>query len=180
MATTSAFMMRRPKNARSEGLAAVGVYGIGMKRAIFKLGRDCVVSSRASDASFEVRIDEAWFDDENNWELPLNEPTHQLPYPGTKIEVTALTTEVQARFAREDAFIETFRKSVAQQYNRIIQKGFTVTVNAKPIKPTVLRFLSISNLKNQGIAPHIFEGTTNNVDVEMGMSGTPLKVATPA
>ena len=74
---------------------------------------------------------------------------------------------MQARFAPEDAFIENFRKSVAQQYNRIIQKGFTVTVNAKPIKPTVLRFLSISNLKNQGIAPYIFEGTTNNVDVEI-------------
>jgi hypothetical protein len=40
-------------------------------------------------------------------------------------------------------------------------------VNQHKIKPTVLRFLSISNLKNQGIAPYIFEGRIGEVEVEI-------------
>jgi hypothetical protein len=98
-------MMGRPQNVPSEGLPTVGVYGIGMKRAIFKLGRECVVSSGASDASFEVHIDKDWFADENNWELPLRVPTQSLAEKGTKIEITDLMPEVKAKFSPEDAFL---------------------------------------------------------------------------
>ena len=85
IAETSAFMMGRPPGTTNERLQTVGVYGIGMKRAIFKLGRDCVVSSSAADAKFEVHIPKAWFTDENNWNL-LRAPLQPLAQPGTRIE----------------------------------------------------------------------------------------------
>jgi len=46
LAEKSAFRMGRPKDAASDGeeLPTVGVYGIGMKRAIFKMGRVATVT----------------------------------------------------------------------------------------------------------------------------------------
>ena len=167
IAKTSAFMMGRPKNAANEHLPTVGVYGIGMKRAIFKLGQHCVVTSNASDANFEVYIEKTWFGEEDNWELPLRPATHKLAERGTRIEVTDLNSDVKIKFSPEDVFLESFRKTVAQQYNRIIQKGFSVAVNSRQIKPTVIRLLSIANLKQEGIAPYIFEGQIGDVDVDI-------------
>jgi Histidine kinase-, DNA gyrase B-, and HSP90-like ATPase len=167
IATTSAFMMGRPTTARSENLPTVGVYGIGMKRAIFKLGQHCVVSSFASDASFEVHIEKSWFTDEKNWKLPIRAPSVTLAERGTRIEVTDLNPDVRTKFSSEDVFIDRFKRTVAQQYNRIIQKGFAVSVNRHLIKATVPRFLSVADLSKEGIAPYLFEGKIGEVEVEI-------------
>ena len=50
------------------------MYGIGMKRAIFKMvGRRCVVTSHTKKEAFRVDIPETWFSkaNENNWHLPI-------------------------------------------------------------------------------------------------------------
>lgn len=167
IAETSAFMMGRPTGTASERLPTVGVYGIGMKRAIFKLGRSCVVSSNAVDSKFEVRIPPEWFADENNWNLPLKAASKPLAQPGTRIEVSELNPEVKEKFSDDDAFLENFRKTVAQHYNIILSKGFTVTVNGKAIKPAVVRFLSVANLREDGIAPYLFQGRIEDVDVDI-------------
>jgi len=167
IAETSAFMMGRPTGMVGEKLPTVGVYGIGMKRAIFKLGRNCVVSSNASDSKFEVRIPPNWFADENNWDLPLVAAAKPLAQAGTRIEVSELNPEVKEKFSADDAFLENFRKVVAQHYNIILNKGFVVTVNGKEIKPTVVRFLSVADLRKDGIAPYLFRGQIKEVDVDI-------------
>ena len=43
-----------PKDEEPRG--AVGVYGIGMKRAIFKMGESCVISTQHKTVSCEVHI----------------------------------------------------------------------------------------------------------------------------
>ena len=83
------------------------------------------------------------------------------------MKLTDLTTEIQAKFSNDDPFLENFRKTVAQHYNRILHKGFAVTVNKKAIKPAIVSFLSIPDLRKQGIAPYLFHGRINDVDVEI-------------
>ena len=39
-----------------------------MKRAIFKMGRSCVVLSETQDKTFEVEITKKWLDDDQNLE----------------------------------------------------------------------------------------------------------------
>ena len=69
-----AFSMGRPPGAGEaiEG-PTVGMYGIGMKRAIFKLGTEALVESR-HDTGFVVEFTPEWMRDENWSELPM----HQL------------------------------------------------------------------------------------------------------
>ena len=38
-------------------LATIGVYGIGMKRAIFKIGKHCIISTQSQPDCYEVEID---------------------------------------------------------------------------------------------------------------------------
>jgi hypothetical protein len=52
----------------------LSVYGIGLKRAMFKLGGHIVVKSQHKDKAFEVEIPVSeWADDRDNWTFPLRE-----------------------------------------------------------------------------------------------------------
>ena len=49
----SAFRLGRPPmDHTDENLPTVGTYGIGMKRAIFKLGYDCLIESHTATSGF--------------------------------------------------------------------------------------------------------------------------------
>lgn len=54
-----AFRMGR-SNDRKDVAGTVGAYGIGMKRAIFKMGQQCLISTQNGDNSYEVEITPKW------------------------------------------------------------------------------------------------------------------------
>ena len=51
-----AFRMGKEPKDRDSDLPTVGVYGIGMKRAIFKIGKQCLISTRNQEDCYEVEI----------------------------------------------------------------------------------------------------------------------------
>ena len=51
-----AFRMGKDPKDRDSDLPTVGVYGIGMKRAIFKIGKQCLISTRNQEDCYEVKI----------------------------------------------------------------------------------------------------------------------------
>src|SRR5271157_733499 len=55
-----AFCMGRPEEVKTKP-GTIGVVGIGMKRAIFKMGREGYVHSSHKDDSFMVTIPPSWF-----------------------------------------------------------------------------------------------------------------------
>ena len=57
VAKNYAFKMgREPDDNRDSDTETIGMYGVGMKRAIFKMGRDALVRTRHGDDTFEVPI----------------------------------------------------------------------------------------------------------------------------
>ena len=84
-------MGREPDDDRDSDTETIGMYGVGMKRAIFKMGREALVRTRHGEDTFEVPITSAWLD-AKSWEpLPINEPTdasEKLAEPGTTIHVS--------------------------------------------------------------------------------------------
>ena len=61
-----AFHFGRKPQSPSDVKGGIGLYGIGMKRAIFKIGRICTVFSEADDATFTVWINvDAWKESES-------------------------------------------------------------------------------------------------------------------
>ena len=171
-----AFAMGRPQDAPPDGAATIGMYGIGMKRAIFKLGTNAVVESRFGDEDgFWVEFTQDWMG-EDSWDgLPVyGLGEGQRPgLRGTKISVMELGEEARSYF-RDPQRIEEFRVTVARHYGLIIAKGFEVVIkspdrpDAGPIEPKIFELLkSEGDWSEPGLHPFALQGMIGEVGVEI-------------
>jgi hypothetical protein len=171
-----AFMMGRPREEDDENLPTVGMYGIGMKRAIFKMGRNSRVVSRTPQESFEVTIAPRWLTNDTDWDLPLEFIEPEVDKEGNTIVGTTIVVEtlypgIKKQFSSTNSpFEQSFTNSVSEHYSFIIKKGFKVTVNGVEIKPKPLMVLS-SDLKptsrKKELTPYIYKGNIDGVDVRL-------------
>lgn len=174
LAKTKAFHMGRPPG-HHDSAATVGMYGIGMKRAIFKIGQQCKVRSRNGKDAFEVEISKAWLNQPSNWDLPISRlDPREISQAGTSIHISELRPEVARRFdENRDAFVKDFVTFVSQHYSIILEKGFRVSVNGKAVSPSPFKLLSSaisSSKKGQSVlAPYVLEATINSVDVKIAV-----------
>lgn len=120
---------------------SVGVYGIGMKRAIFKIGRSIAIHSTYADpengarASFEVPIEvDDWLADEDpSWDFPIEEAP-DLEDNGVMIEITKLAEETRNRFA-DPTYVNELRKVLARDYMLPMMHGLVIRVNERAVSP---------------------------------------------
>ena len=134
-ATDHAFSFGRRIDQKHNAYS-IGVYGIGMKRAAFKLGRKIHVRSTFDDNgtrhAFAVPIDvDRWLkDDAPPWDFEIEEaePLHDN---GVKIVVHRLTKEAQTTLDNPE-FIETLRRVIARDYSLYIRRGLRISVNGRP------------------------------------------------
>src|SRR5580700_317772 len=98
------FCFGHAKGMRPSG--GLGVYGIGLKRAIFKLGNSTVIESSTSEGGFTVRINLAtWLEDgddlASNWTFPIEDRLEKTTVwgAGTTITITDLYDEVKVRMS---------------------------------------------------------------------------------
>jgi Histidine kinase-, DNA gyrase B-, and HSP90-like ATPase len=164
-----AFCMGKPDRIRTEP-GTIGVVGIGMKRAIFKMGRECHVHSNHKDDAFLVTIPPKWFADDAKWgffDAEREKPTTKQY--GTIIEISELEDSVKLAFRDGSTFRETFRTVVGESYSYLIEKGFSVKVNGLDVKrkPVKLCFENPGALQKRGqqIRPYIYQGKIKGVEV---------------
>jgi hypothetical protein len=169
LARASEFRMGRVDPTIDAGLATVGVYGIGMKRAIFKLGRESTVESRTDSERFTVEISRTWMEDDRDWELPISEGQASLDQAGTRITVKQLRDGVPRLLSDETDFVEDLKKTIAAYYGLIIEKGFDVKVNDGKIEPTQMALLLDEGTfaSNEGIVPYVYETEKEGVSVSV-------------
>ena len=167
-----AFKFGRPRSDIDNDLQTVGVYGIGMKRALFKLGQDSKVFSRSSTGSFLVHIDKAWIQNDK-WQIHLGEvKAGALNHDGVKIEVTDLHPGISSRFdGSASAFEGDLIGKIRNHYAYIIQKGFKVKVNGKVVAPNLIQTLMDLKPKKgaPAIAPYLYETEDDGVTVRLAM-----------
>ena len=92
-----------------------------------------------------------------------------MGHEGTKITVKELDSAVAKRFGTGGDFEADFMTMVSQHYGLIIQKGFRVFLNGKEVAPIplVLRTVNLDKKYKGGIAPYLFEGLVDGVDVDL-------------
>lgn len=169
LAESYAFRMGRPDVERDVDLPTVGVYGIGMKRAVFKLGRDISIKSRTKEEGFSIEISNEWLDSDTSWELPLIEDEKVLEEVGTEISVGTLRDGIPRIFANETDFENTLKNAISAYYGFIIERGFEVRVNGEIVQPVKVSLLfDERDLVNQErISPYVYRGTIDGVDVSV-------------
>jgi hypothetical protein len=168
-----AFRMGRDKDREPDAPGSVGVYGIGMKRAIFKLGTQCLISTQHQSDRYEVEISPDWLEDETDWDIPVKAGRKQEE-DGTTVYVTGLHDGIKNRFSADaHAFQADLENMIATHYTFIIDKGFSVTVNSVPVKPKATRLIfSTDELEGTAIRPYVFEATHDGVDVFLAVGFT--------
>ncbi len=168
VAKNYAFKMgREADDVRDSDTETIGMYGVGMKRAIFKMGRDALVRTRNGKDTFEVPITAAWLGAKNWDPLPINEPTEaedKLAEPGTVIFVRELYEGVSRHFANP-AFENEVRTAISEHFTMFLQGGLKVELNGSAIQPVFVEVL-VSG-KKDGPAPYVFQKMIDDVLVSI-------------
>ena len=173
-----AFRMGKEPKDRDSNLPTVGVYGIGMKRAIFKIGKQCSIATQNKGDRYEVKITPTWIEEPDNWDLPVEfKPPQSDKRGGTKIVIHELNEGIAIRFSdEEEDFTRELTDKVKTHYAFILDKGFEVEINNKQVvaKPTKLIFNKTKNVKGTDtvIRPYIFRMEIDDVEVFLSVGFT--------
>lgn len=171
-----AFRMGRSSAKEDEELPTVGIYGIGMKRAIFKIGKSATVLTRNNNALYEVRIPENWVNDEDEWDFPMEdvEDNNMLVNGGTKIDISDIYSGIAEVWKNEDKldkFVNELIKSIQQSYSFIIQKGFQIEINGQCVEPLPIELLldDVGSNSRNSIKPYLYQQQFDDVYVKLAI-----------
>ncbi|PJJ30114.1 ATP-binding protein [Lacrimispora celerecrescens] len=165
IATDYAFVFGKPQEARDkeERVETTGTFGIGMKRALFKMGQEFEVSSKSKNSEFVLKVNVADWMKEDEWDFPLVSSDDTVNYDekecGTTIIVTKLFSGISQSF-HYNAFINEIINTVRRKTNSEIKNGLTITINGSKIEGS---FLSIAMGGN--VMPYKYTFDSNNITV---------------
>lgn len=162
-----AFRMGKEDPNRDSNLPTVGVYGIGMKRAIFKIGRECLISTQNNQDCYEVEITPDWIDQPNKWHLPVSESSQRNQEDGTTIVIGQLNEGIATHFGENSKnFTRELIDKVKTHYAFILEKGFQVKINGNEVEAkTIQLILDNTESADRVIRPYIFQVEADGVDV---------------
>ena len=138
---------------------SVGQFGVGMKRALFKLGSKFRVLSSTASQQFEIDEDVRKWRTKPEWSFTFkvakNEP---LETEGTTVTVTNLHEAVTAEFAL-DHFHSALSMAIRDAHIDSLEAGLSITYNGTPLLYEPLELLAAS-----GYEPAHFSESINGAD----------------
>lgn len=127
---------------------SVGQFGVGMKRALFKLGRWFSVTSRTVSERFELEVDlNHWLNDqaEEDWSFRFKSVERDLQVDqaetGTRIEVRNLHPTVVADF-RDDIVLGLIRQQLRLRHQEALARGLEITLNGERLQGLLPQLVS--------------------------------------
>ncbi len=160
-----AFKFGKPAEFSSPTDGTIGLVGIGMKRALLKMGKSSIVHSYHSEDTFQVRIIPSWLIDDTTWTLHYERVAPLLPDNGTRIEVTELSEDVRSQF-QETFFYKKLWEKIEGAFSILIARGFKVTINGKEVGSETLQLLWQEEIKDgRSVRPFVYRENINGVEV---------------
>ncbi|MBR1226896.1 ATP-binding protein [Bradyrhizobium sp. AUGA SZCCT0176] len=139
-----AFRFGRPKEAPKTA-HSIGQFGVGMKRALFKMGHHFLVRSATKEEAWAVDVDVEKWEGQPGWQFPWAKfENTQLSQkkPGTEIIVEKLRSEVAAKFGTEK-FVNDIIGLIKSKHRQFIVNGLSISVNGRHVDASDL-FLLVS------------------------------------
>mgnify|MGYP001065542382 CR=1 FL=1 len=170
--TAEEYAFRMGRTNSLNNLPTVGIYGIGMKRAIFKIGKKAIIDSNHRDEAFSVEIPEDWAK-QDNWNFPIkNSIENTMDSNGTRITVTKLTDSVAAQWKNDNLisyFVNELIAAIQASYSLIIEKGFSIFVNERNIESLPGQLLISKQKGKTRIEPYIFKKKIGDVSINLAI-----------
>lgn len=145
-----AFRFGRPVDFKGVK-GSVGQFGIGMKRAIFKIGNIITIESTTKKTYFKlvINVDE-WRKDINNWNFQFDSFKEKMNNPkslwGTKIQISKLTKEAQEQF-KESKFLIELADELSKENMYNIHNGIEIKLNSVLLKSQNLFLINNDAIK---------------------------------
>jgi len=118
---------------RSSHPLGIGVFGVGLNRALFKLGKLSRLKTDTGTQRAELTLDVAdYLSRKNQWELAAEE-FNTSGKIGTEIEIEQLSDDIARDFADKD-WVQNLRHDIGRRYGHFISKKLTITLNGPAIK----------------------------------------------
>ncbi len=164
---------------------SIGVYGTGMKRAVFKLGTQIKVRSAhrdgGRDEAFVVPIDvDAWLEnDAPPWDFDLVTDDMPLPKDGVEVTVESLTDGAAQAFSNP-AFIQNLRRMIGRDYTLHLSRGLRISVNGSPVVGLAIELRESPEISPVRLAyEDAVGGLAVNVEIIAGMAAAPPDTSDP-
>lgn len=132
---------------------SIGQFGIGMKRAFFKLGNHIHVKSIAATSQFELTIDvNEWLKSPKKWEFEFDKDTlkegvtNADDKTGLEITITDLSSDSVTSFD-DKTFIDMLQKEIALEHMINISKGLKIKIGTLELKATEITLINDDNIK---------------------------------
>lgn len=153
-----AFHFGRRANSPADVKGGIGLYGIGMKRAIFKIGRRALVNSETRTEAFSVDVDvNSWLQSETDWDFSYSDRDKSGAI-GTRIQIGNLLREVSVSFA-DPVFKSDLIRKIARDYAFFLARGLTVEVCEVRVPQFVYALKASSDLA-PAVESYVDEGVT--------------------
>lgn len=126
------FRIGRPQGVEASP-GSIGQFGVGMKRALFKLGSAFAVESTTGTDSFTVDVDARTWDAETTWTIPMTVHEEFGDDTGTTIIVNELHPQVQEAFT-DPAFMADLAEELRSRHRLAMGNGLKISLNGTPLK----------------------------------------------
>lgn len=125
-------------NNRERNASTLGMYGIGMKRSIFKIGADFIVESKTASDSFKVYMDhDEWInlrDEETKeelWKFHLDDVDLNFD-DGVHIRIEKLSESLKT-YLKVTNNVEMLREKISSAYGDLLGSGIVISINGEKI-----------------------------------------------
>lgn len=175
-----AFHFGRRADAPMDG-DSIGLYGIGMKRAIFKMGNKIEIHSSTDREAFRTPINVgAWLSKDaasgseaapqpESWDFDM-EDAELIPGTGTRITIAELHAPIAADF-ENPAFQNGLARIVGRDYAQFLAKGFAISLNGTRVEGFPFAVGESDDFKP--IHLQYTDESGIEVDIVAGMAGAP-------
>lgn len=110
-----------------------GGFGIGMKRAFFKIGNKIILESNNEESYFSVNLDVNRWKKEKDWNINLDkEGKSKKREKGTTIIINELYEDISKEFSSKK-FINKLNKEITERYEKEIEKNLEIEVNKEKL-----------------------------------------------
>jgi len=115
----------------------LGVYGIGLKRAVFKIGSKMLFESDDLKNYFRINVDFQKWQETEDWTLEFDEIRETKGSTFTRISITSLHDEVSGEFVT-NRFKNELIERLAKTYFLFMKKDVDIYLDDKKIDPLEL------------------------------------------
>lgn len=144
--------------------SAIGLYGVGLNRAAFKIGQDVKIVSTTASEQVSISFNVPEFLQKEGWMLDGTK-SEAVDQPGTIIRLTELTDEA-LRVLGNQSSVSNIDLEISEIYYKFLQKGFEIKFNGDPVEPNFIEIredspfpiLSTSFTSPKGIYVEIVAG----------------------